>query len=1091
MRYFLLALGSLAALAGCADGKQPDVPTAPAVERSLPAFDIRDGSQGGGNAGFFWLPPMVTTPPAGTGAFDNSVLGALEVELCELGAAGCVTGGFERRFTSSTGSLTNRVRLFANQQYQVMYASATDNLDPAKSYRATVRAHGVPLGFADIDVVSSMTELLAVDRTRFAPLVRGQTLPISFRVDDIFPAACGAAAVDALAAQIFGAGTPSAAFRTAVRRLAYLNRFASVAETDAALDVLLAELSAQETAAAGDAARLALIAQLRDALYCVLSRPVPPPPGSLSGTVTGTNGRGPLAGVTVRVQPAALTGTTNAAGRYDIAGVPAGAATVSVIGGLPSDCTAPSPIDASVAAGGTTVDIEVACDPPAVEIVPTTLTAGPGHACGLTTDGAAYCWGNTGLALGHGSPNGSTVPVPVSGGLRFTTISAGSLHTCGVTPEGTAYCWGAGGVIGDGTQNQRSTPTPVAGGLMFASVSAGGSHSCGITRSGAAYCWGGASNGRLGDGTTSGTRLTPVSVLGGHTFTSIAVSRDNVSGQGHSCGVTTAGEVYCWGNNTNRQLGGTFPVFPQESATPLRVPVSQAFRSVVAGTLHTCALTTTGQAYCWGYAVAYGKAGGLTAPGDVGDGMSFSLLAAGTYHTCGVTTDATVWCFGVNSWNELGNGTSRTDGALPSGPFEVSGGATFATVAVGRDFSCGVTTAGNALCWGRSSGGELGDGSRGRRASPVPVLGGVQFTTLSSGGEHNCGATPTGTVYCWGTNGHLSGRLGDGTQLNRHAPQLVAGNLSFASVQAGLYPQGEQLRNGFSCGLTTSGDTYCWGGNLSQQLGVPGANRITPRQVNGVPAFAQLALGAQHTCARTSAGQTYCWGGNFYGMLGRGTVGSSNQVIPAPITGTLEFTTIASGAYHSCGLTETGAAHCWGRNNRGQLGDGTSGTDRGSPVPVSGGLSFVSLVGGAEHTCGLTSTGAAYCWGYNPWGQLGNASVARFTSALTPVPVDGGHSFASLGAGDSHSCGVTTAGSAYCWGWNQSNQLGDGTNESSRGSPALVAGGLTFVSIGGGRDHSCGLTTSGAAWCWGWTYQGRVGDEFIRAVAGGLTFRTP
>jgi alpha-tubulin suppressor-like RCC1 family protein len=226
-------------------------------------------------------------------------------------------------------------------------------------------------------------------------------------------------------------------------------------------------------------------------------------------------------------------------------------------------------------------------------------------------------------------------------------------------------------------------------------------------------------------------------------------------------------------------------------------------------------------------------------------------------------------------------------------------------------------------------------------------------------------------------------------------------------------------------------------------------------------------------------------------MLGRGPVGGSNQVVPAPITGTFTFTSIASGAYHSCGLTETGAAYCWGRNNRGQLGDGTSGTDRGAPVPVSGGLAFVALVGGAEHTCGIATNGAAYCWGYNAFGQLGNASVPRFTSALTPVLVDGGHTFASLGTGDSHTCGVTASGSGYCWGWNQNGQLGDGSTESSRGSPAPVAGGLQFTAIVGGRDHSCGLTTTGSAWCWGWTDQGRVGDEFIRAVAGGLTFRGP
>jgi hypothetical protein len=622
MRPLLLIVGLLGTLAGCMHGDSRTAPTAPPGDLTEPVLDMRDGTRGDGAAGFFWLPPVVTTPPAVTGTFDNSVLGALEVEVCELGASACAPGGFQRRFTHVGSSLANRIRLFAYQQYQVLYASAADNLDPAKTYRATVRAFGVPLGFADIDVVQTLGELPTVDRTRFAALLRGQSLPISFRVDDVFPAECNAASLDALASQVFGVGTASAAFRTAVRRMAYLHRFATVAETDVAFAALLAELSAQETAAADDATRLALIVQLRTALYCVVGRPAPPPRITVVGTVTGTNGRGPLSSVSVRVDPIGLTGVTDATGRYSVPNVPLGTATLTITSGLPTECAAPAAIATLVTADGATVDVEVPCEAPAVGIVPQTLTAGVSHACGLTTDGAAYCWGDSGPALGNGSVDGSSVPVLVSGGHTFVTISAGGQHTCAVTASGAAYCWGATGVIGDGTSNQRRTPTPVSGGLTFAAVAAGGAHSCGITQSGSAYCWGTAANGRLGDGSTSGSRLAPVAVLGGHRFKSIAVSREG-SGSGHSCGVTTEGEVYCWGNNSNRQLGGAFPVFPLESATPIRVPVNETFRAVTAGSLHTCAVTTTGRAFCWGLAVAYGSGGGLTPPIEVGGGRTF------------------------------------------------------------------------------------------------------------------------------------------------------------------------------------------------------------------------------------------------------------------------------------------------------------------------------------------------------------------------------------------------------------------------------------------------------------------------------------
>jgi len=224
--------------------------------------------------------------------------------------------------------------------------------------------------------------------------------------------------------------------------------------------------------------------------------------------------------------------------------------------------------------------------------------------------------------------------------------------------------------------------------------------------------------------------------------------------------------------------------------------------------------------------------------------------------------------------------------------------------------------------------------------------------------------------------------------------------------------------------------------------------------------------------------------------LGRGT-GSNSSQPPDTILGELRFASLAAGSHHTCGLTFSGAAYCWGRNNRGQLGDGTSGTNRSEPVPVSGGLSFLTLAAGFEHTCGVAVSGATYCWGYNNFGQLGNGTSGPASVFLTPVQVSGGYSFVALAAGLSHTCGVTSAGSALCWGWNQSGQVGDGTNAQSRTTPVQVAGGLEFRELHAGRDHTCGLATTGAAYCWGWTEKGRLGDEYIRRVAGGLLFRRP
>jgi len=175
------------------------------------------------------------------------------------------------------------------------------------------------------------------------------------------------------------------------------------------------------------------------------------------------------------------------------------------------------------------------------------------HQCALTKAGDAYCWGFNGNGqVGQGSSGGAvTSPTIVTGGLKFTSVSAGDLHSCGVTPDGDAYCWGSDryGQLGNGDETEdKASPSLVSGGLKFATVSAGIRHSCGVTLAGDAYCWGSGENGRLGNGSTSGSNA-PVPVLGGLMFVSIT------AGYHHTCGLAVDGKVYCWGLGDNGRLG--------------------------------------------------------------------------------------------------------------------------------------------------------------------------------------------------------------------------------------------------------------------------------------------------------------------------------------------------------------------------------------------------------------------------------------------------------------------------------------------------------------------------------------------------------
>lgn len=338
------------------------------------------------------------------------------------------------------------------------------------------------------------------------------------------------------------------------------------------------------------------------------------------------------------------------------------------------------------------------------------ISAGYFHTCGLTTGGAAYCWGdNSSGQVGSTGIPGSFVPVEVSGGINFAKVIAGRSHTCGVNTGGIAYCWGASesGRLGT-TGSQNGVPQTVSGSLTFAVASAGYGHTCGVTTGGVGYCWGDNIAGALGNGTLTQSNV-PAAVSGGLTFASVS------PGRYFTCGMTTAGVAYCWGDNFYGELGDGTQV---QRTSPVAVLGQLNFAVVSAGGFHACGLATGGLAYCWGSndfgQLGNGTVNSSSTPVAVSGGLTFVMLSAGNRHTCGVTTGGVAYCWGDNSSGHLGTGTTTNS----STPVAVAGGLTFASVSTGRFHSCGVTTGGAAYCWGGSS---LGDGTTTFSLVPVPV----------------------------------------------------------------------------------------------------------------------------------------------------------------------------------------------------------------------------------------------------------------------------------------------------------------------------------------------------------------------------------
>ena len=359
-------------------------------------------------------------------------------------------------------------------------------------------------------------------------------------------------------------------------------------------------------------------------------------------------------------------------------------------------------------------------------------------------------------------------------------------------------------------------------------------------------------------------------------------------------------------------------------------------------------------------------------------------------------------------------------------PGEASG-ASIVGLGLGDLHSCALAHAGGVLCWGANESFELGSATR--ENSPVPRLlpGLINVSSIDSAAGYSCVINGDGTVSCWGLDGH--GELGDaasGQSASRPDPQPVMGLAGVVQLSTG---------EGHACALDFNGVVYCWGANARGQLG-DGTNvdRSVPVKVSGLAAAAKEVSAAEtHTCARLASGQVQCWGGNEYGQLGDGMLGE-DATTPQPVGGVTDAVELVSGSYHTCVVRKGRNVTCWGRNNRGQLGDGST-VDRAYPVATAALNDVRDLALGEVHSCSRSENGAVACWGGNDFGQIGDGSM---TDRPAPVAVPGVHAD-ELRAGNYHNCARRNLDAVQCWGRNDNAQLGDGTTI-NRAVPTVTLG---------------------------------------------------
>jgi alpha-tubulin suppressor-like RCC1 family protein len=369
----------------------------------------------------------------------------------------------------------------------------------------------------------------------------------------------------------------------------------------------------------------------------------------------------------------------------------------------------------------------------------------------------------------------------------------------------------------------------------------------------------------------------------------------------------------------------------------------------------------------------------------------------------------------------------------------------------------------------------------GSRARPRPAI--------SASGAHSC-SLQNGQAFCWGDDGY--GELGDGTMTSSDVPVAV----DTAGVLAGQALTQISAGNSFdTCALDSAGAAYCWGNNVNGQLGdgtMTSSDVPVAVDTSGVLAgkiLTQISAGYNGTCALDTAGAVYCWGGNVNGELGDGTMTSSDVPVAVDTSGVLAGKTliqISAGTIHACAVDSAGAAYCWGGNGSGQLGDPAAG-DSAVPVAVAtsgvlAGKALTQISAGYHQTCTIDRAGAAYCWGNDFFGQLGDGTN---TSSAVPVAVAtsgvlAGRTLAQISTNFYQTCAVSTAGAAYCWGGNPDGELGDGTTTDSNVPVAVdtsgALAGKTMTQISAGDDNTCAQDSAGADHCWGSNLSGELGD---------------
>lgn len=641
-------------------------------------------------------------------------------------------------------------------------------------------------------------------------------------------------------------------------------------------------------------------------------------------------------------------------------------------------------------------------------------------------------------------------PIDALPPTSWNSVSAGVEHTCAIDNQGTLWCWGSNrlGQLGQPLTTRNSLAAKVNN-ETWTMVSSRGFHTCAIRSDKTLWCWGYNSNGQAGINSTV-TDGVPQRVSDS-LFTFVETSRAN------TCAIDDSGRLYCWGENLSRQVGA--PQQNGDAKVPVLVNAQSVWLSVAVGDSHVCGLQADNRLWCWG-SNRVGQLDGVvdsvlvTAPKAIFPSDDWAAISTFEKTTCGLKANGTASCWGQNPSGEFGNGQATAVGMRT---VAAGSSADWSSIVLGAEHTCGIKRDSQEWwCWGNNGYGQLGQFSaQPQERSPLQMATDAerQWLTIALGSKHTCAIDTNHHMYCMG--GDHEGQLG--LRLPVRAPQSLGGPWGAFSINSST-----------ACG-NQGADLKCWGNGRMFQIGNNiSASQQTPQKVTlpNAAAASAIAVGNRVTCA-VAGGVLHCWGTASSGEFGNAATGT--QVFQTPqATVPLAYSSITM-TQHGCS-TLGADTYCWGNNNKGQATQ-IAGMNQLAPKLLT---NFKKITVGAAHSCGLTGT-VWKCWGDNTSAQLGNPSD---TSVIVNVDVSSLQPSAlplrELSAGTIHTCAIASNGAAYCWGRNVRGEVGDGTT-TIQAKPILVKGGLVWRQLALGVFHTCGVTTDSKLYCWGDNTLGQLG----------------